>query len=683
MSAENVRACVDVLPDEDKPTDGQQLARCLVRRKQLTAFQAEQVYKGRGKALVLGNYTVLEKLGQGGMGMVLKAQHRRMKRLVALKVLSPDVTKSPDLVARFQREVQAAARLEHANIVTAYDADEAHGTHFLVMQYVDGNDLSAIVKKQGPLPIDRAVECIIQAARGLEFAHQQNVFHRDIKPANLLLDREGTVKILDMGLARIDGDTGTQAELTNTGAVMGTVDYMAPEQAMNTKAADARSDQYSLGITLWYLLTARPTFDGDSLMSRLLAHREAPIPSLKAARGDVPLGLDEVFQKMIAKRPENRYPTMTATIEALQQCLLSDASPPSLSSVRSEDSKLNEFLAGLERNGKTKQVAMEQTLQAVSVPTNQTGEADYEPTVTIAAASSETNATVPIAANQATPIVQHRPAKKRRKKQPGGTQPKVAQVAAPWLSDRRVQISGALMLMLLTAPAIFFLLPSDDDPRSDEANAVDTLSKPADGSSQHKQQGEINDGVSESSRPGLASDWTSLFNGRDLSGWTPQGFNGWRVEGGVLIGEPSSNSVGWLMSTATFADYELELEYNIAAGGNSGIFPRAFPGGFVTGRDFGEVQLLDEAHAAFKSIRPEQKTGAIYGRVAPDQDASAPPNTWNQVSLRIEGQQVAVTINGVKLASGTDSRLKPRGNLGIQLHTGEIRLRNIRIRQLP
>lgn len=310
---------------EGLPDSGEEVARELVRHGVLTSFQAGCLLRGKTKFLVLGEYEILDQLGKGGMGVVFKARHRRMERVVALKTLPPQAMKDPESVQRFYREVKAAARLIHPNIVTAYDAGEQHGIHYLVMEYVDGQDLASLVKEHGPMPLEEALECVLQAARGLAYAHSQGVIHRDIKPSNLLVDRSGVVKILDMGLARLmfdparDGVTGDQ--LTATGQVMGTCDYMAPEQAVSTHRVDGRADIYSLGCTLYRLLTGEPPYPRQTLMEVLVAHREAPIPSLSKARPDVPVEVDMVFQRMMAKHPEDRYQRMEEVIEALEHCL--------------------------------------------------------------------------------------------------------------------------------------------------------------------------------------------------------------------------------------------------------------------------------------------------------------------------------------------------------------------------
>jgi serine/threonine protein kinase len=312
----------EFIPPKASPKDGTELARELIRQKKLTKFQATEVSKGNGKFLVLGNYVLMDQIGAGGMGQVFKAEHRRMHRTVAVKMLPPKLTKDATAIARFEREVTAAAKLRHPNIVAADDADCANGVHFLVMEMVEGSDLSALVKKNGPFSVVKAVNYVLQAAKGLEFAHREGVVHRDIKPANLLLDRKETVKILDMGLARLNGDVDapTQAELTSTGTVMGTVDYMAPEQALNTKTADARADIYALGCSLYYLLTGKAIYDGDTLMAKLLAHRDQPIPALRSIRPEISEQLDVVFRKLVAKKVEDRYQTMTEAIAELERC---------------------------------------------------------------------------------------------------------------------------------------------------------------------------------------------------------------------------------------------------------------------------------------------------------------------------------------------------------------------------
>ena len=314
LSADELKRIWADLAADARPKDGERFAKLLVDLKKLTPFQAFEILAGRGSRLVMGEYSIVSQIGAGGMGQVFKAQHRRMKRIVALKVMSGAAMKDAAAVKRFQREVEAAARLEHANIVTAYDSGDHENVKYLVMQFVDGGDLSELVKRKGPLPVDRAIGYILQTARGLSYAHSRGVIHRDIKPANLLLHKDGTVKVLDMGLARMDDAGG---ELTATEQVMGTVDYMSPEQASDTKNVDGRADIYALGCTLWFLLTGRKMYDGDTMIIRLMKHRDAPLPSLVKEREDIPWPLEQAFHRMIAKRPADRFQSMDEVITAL------------------------------------------------------------------------------------------------------------------------------------------------------------------------------------------------------------------------------------------------------------------------------------------------------------------------------------------------------------------------------
>ena len=438
LSEADLRVLLDKLPATEKPADGEQLAKRLVKEKKISAYQAQVVYSGKGKSLTMGSYFILDKLGQGGMGMVLKAEHRMMKRLVAIKVLSPSVTKTKELAQRFQREVEAAARLTHPNIVGAFDAGETNGSPFLVMEYVPGDDLSSIVKKKGPLSVDQAIDCLAQAAKGLEFAHSQGVIHRDIKPANLLMDTTGVVKILDMGLARIEStDVATQADLTGTGAVMGTVDYMAPEQALSTKHADARSDLYSLGISLWYLLTGKSAYEGDSLMARLLAHREQPIPNLRAVRGDVPESLDHVFRKLVAKKQADRYQSATELLVDLQACRTgASIKAVTVAEVATGPDEFQSFL------------------QQIDSPTEGPRGSRTNPLMTGTKTVARSQASVTSADETMLPAPVSETQRFRQPKSPKAKSP-------PWFQDRRVQIGGgAAAVLLLMAVVVLLQTPS-------------------------------------------------------------------------------------------------------------------------------------------------------------------------------------------------------------------------------
>ncbi|MBY0522816.1 MAG: protein kinase [Gemmataceae bacterium] len=253
----------------------------------------------------LGDYDLLERIGVGGMGQVFKGVHRKMGRIVTVKLLPRSQS-----AVWVQDEVTAAAKLSHPNTVMAFDADEADGIPFLVMEYTEGVDLHRHVQEHGPLPVEKAVDCILQAAHGLAHAHECGVIHRDVKPANLLRTTSGTVKVFDLGLAHI--------RAAQPQAAVGTPDFMAPEAALDPSKADARSDIYGLGCTLWFLLTGKPLYDGSTIIQKILAHRERSAPSLRKARPDAPEALDTIFRKMVAKRPEDRFASMAEVVSALR-----------------------------------------------------------------------------------------------------------------------------------------------------------------------------------------------------------------------------------------------------------------------------------------------------------------------------------------------------------------------------
>lgn len=323
MNDEELEAACHELEQGSAVVSAEGLLDHLMTDGRLTKYQVRRVTQGRSRELVFGNYLILSRIGTGGMGDVYKALHRRMQRVVALKVIKNKMA-TEEFIIRFRREIQAAARLNHPNVIAAYDADECELGDFLVMEYVEGADFKEIVEKRGPLPVDEAMEAVRQAALGLNYAHDHSIVHRDIKPANLMRDVSGVVKVADLGLARvIDSAEGIAqgAGLTQTGAVAGTIDYMSPEQAVDSASVDHRADIYSLGCTLFFLLTGGPVFDEPSLMGRMLAHRDTPPPSLIGLVDGATREFDACFQRMISKKPEDRQASMldlVHEIEALQ-----------------------------------------------------------------------------------------------------------------------------------------------------------------------------------------------------------------------------------------------------------------------------------------------------------------------------------------------------------------------------
>ncbi len=331
----------DLAPLYEDPND---LADYLVEIDWLTAFQKQQLFDGHWNDLIVGPYIVLDQLGEGGVSEVFKAWDTTRGRIVALKVLRQNLTSLDEAMRQFRRELETVPRLSHPNVIKTYDANCLGNMHYFAMEFVEGLDLAKHVRHTGPLPVDQACDYIRQVAQGLQHAHQMNLVHRDIKPANLFLINpppprteakttstrrppEAIIKILDWGLARVaklPGEDSTMlAEIEREkGALIGTADYIAPEQADDPTIVDIRGDIYSLGCTFYFLLTAQPPFPGKSLMQKLLQHREAPIPNVRELRADVPEEVGDMIMKMMAKEPDNRYQIPLLVVAPLRKYCL-------------------------------------------------------------------------------------------------------------------------------------------------------------------------------------------------------------------------------------------------------------------------------------------------------------------------------------------------------------------------
>ena len=292
----------------------------LVSQNLLTRWQLDQILKGKYRGFRLGKYTLKGHLGTGGMSSVYLSEHPIMRRPVAIKVLPKTRVSKSSYLERFELEARAVAALDHPNIVRAYDIDNEGDTHYIVMEYVEGKDFQRIVEHEGPLSYERAGDYIAQAAVGLQHAHEAGVVHRDIKPANCLIDKTGTVKVLDMGLAKIATDDSSLSSV-HKDSVVGTADYLAPEQAVNSSRVDSRADIYGLGGTLYFLLTGHAPFPKGSLTERLLKHQKEEPASIFVDRPDAPATLVDICRRMMIKNADARIQTAEEVSHELRQWL--------------------------------------------------------------------------------------------------------------------------------------------------------------------------------------------------------------------------------------------------------------------------------------------------------------------------------------------------------------------------
>ncbi|GIW81967.1 MAG: hypothetical protein KatS3mg105_3774 [Gemmatales bacterium] len=326
-------------------SDANQLARELIERGWITPYQANQIFLGRGGDLLLGSYVLLERLGKGGMANVYKARHRTLGRIVALKLIRKELLDNPAALMYFHREIRMAAQLDHANIVRAYDADAVDGVHFYTMEFVEGTTLSQLVESSGPLPMALACEVVRQTAVGLHYAFKRNIVHRDIKPANLMLtwtSDAGTsvssieaeslhraswgmlsplVKILDMGLARIPRPASSSSDVKPASGFLGTPDFIAPEQGVDVRNADIRSDLYSLGCTFYYLLTGNVPFPGGNRLEKVYRHQVEEPKAVERFRPEVPFEISQILRKLMAKKPDDRFQTPKELVAEIEKHL--------------------------------------------------------------------------------------------------------------------------------------------------------------------------------------------------------------------------------------------------------------------------------------------------------------------------------------------------------------------------
>lgn len=592
----------------------------------------------------LPGFENLRELGRGGMGVVYAATHAVMDRRVAVKVVNPEFSCHPVAVERFRREVRAAARLAHPNIVIAHAAGQAGDRPFLVMELVEGESLVDRVRRLGPLPVAEACDAVRQAALGLQHAHDNGLVHRDIKPHNLMRTSDGVVKVLDFGLAALTEDAGRGAGQTGPNAVMGTPEYMAPGQTEDARSADGRADVYSLGCTLFHLLTGKVPFDMESTLLKLLAHRTNERPSARAARPEVPAELDAVLRRAMARRPEERPPTPGNLAAALVP--FADSAQIATTRHRRRRRPLVALAALL---------LMAATVAAavVRLPAGKDREIVIE--------TDDAEVEVVVKGERIVRIVD----------------PKTGRA---YRLDRE-----DLTLSLVDEPDGLAVTLDGNNPvvlkRQGKQIATVRLEPKSDLVAPEK----IGEG-----QP------VRLFNGKDLTGWEldsgPRG--AWRVVNGAIVGRgQGSNTRGWLLSEHSYSNFLLSCQFQLAEGADGGVGIRARDGERIDGLP---MHLAVKLRTSPSLIA---QTGSLYYwpnlAEAPARPANLePPGSWNNLVIGLVGQKLRVVVNSEVIQDLDLDRIARRdkvmpgvtrssGRIGLQQHSGEVRFRDLEIIELP
>ena len=666
---------------------------------------------GDSQLTMLREYRLLAKLGEGGMGSVYKAEHTKLKRFVALKSLPSHRRQSPDAIARFEREMWAVGALDHPNIVRAFDAGEHNGRHYLVMEFVNGVDVGLLVSHCGCLSIPDACEIIRQAAVGLAHAHQAGLVHRDIKPSNLMLTETGVVKILDLGLALANQELYVQKDLTTTGAVIGTIDYMAPEQAESTHEVDIRADIYSLGATLYRLLSGAAPFSGrnyDTLVKKVRALAMHVPESISHVRPDAPPELVAIIDKMLAKDPAARYSSPSEVAEALAPfCQTADLTvltqrkgSPEESTWDRVDSDALSTMRAVPKYSERKPRTPD------SLPQSSSKAESGSPQVASAKSSipfwlSMAGVGGLLVAILSVVIILQTP-KGQIEIQINDPEIKVAvenDNAIFQGVDKTHNISvtpGIHGLKITRGNFSFdtdkFVLQNGDRIRLQVTYLPGKL------------QVTSSDGAFEWSAD--VSGWRPLFDGKTFTGWN--GIEkkaipvGWAVVDGAIVGPGNATCIG---TEEEFGDFELEFDWFVVDGANGGVFYR-WDGGFAKTTQLlvfaPEYQIIDNK-TNLDGQTAELSCASVFGLYPPSHDVTRPTPQWNTGRIVVRGNNVEHWVNGERVLTydlksddwnsriAKQQHLQPeqefgglkKGRIALQSFNLEIRYRNLRVRPLP
>jgi serine/threonine protein kinase len=619
------------------------------------------------------DYEILRELGRGGMGVVFLAHNKLMGRKEVLKVVNRELMDQRGVLDRFLREIRNAAQLHHPNIVTAYSAIRAGEILVFAMEYVEGYDLAQLVKGQGQLQVAHACNFIYQAAQGLQYAHQKGLVHRDIKPGNLILTREGkkpVVKVLDFGLAKATREGPMDQSLTHEGQMLGTPDYIAPEQSLDAQKADIRADIYSLGCTLYYLLKGAPPFQGNSLYEVLQAHHSTEAKPLNLVRPEVPWELASVVAKMMAKEPARRYGTPGEAGQALKP-FFKPAEAPSVPapdptpSIRSSPER-------------TRTVAQ-------SVPAR--------PAKQAAEVAESPEASKPLARTHTDPMWERLidiPAVETLSAEAPPPRPSLPRTKPAWLWP--VAAAGVLTLGLVLAWAagVFRAKTKHGDEFDAEFDTEQpSTARPIPTSPAAPPELAGNPGPGPSKTASVRPDgFVRLFNGKDLAGWKtyPGQLGNWRVANGILVGS-GPGAISHLYTTRDdFKDFHLRVEARINDVGNGGVdFRSSFGPSWPAGNP--RYPLALEAQI-YSKAGDRNYTGSLFAGNVVASVAVRPvlPFEWFTLEVIARGNHMVVKVNGMTTADYTDvSRTYSRGHIALQQLGAEtiVEFRRIELRELP